>query len=243
MTEIGNSVTVLIIAITTIFLITLGNNVFASEYSKYTNNKYGIEFDYPEILFLDSINPSFEGRDNHIIIPVAAKFKDSNQVKIQVCVQSYHNMIFKIFRDDESYWEGSNVACVYGMYNYNINIGDKKMDPLKRSQIELEVTQCMFDDHCMKKINNIIKGKIALQYEFPGSKLSPEVLKYEKERIEAQKDNNQKALTVEEEQWYIEFCAKRVFYSNYLPSFCEDKSQLKEKIEIEVQKLKEKEGN
>ena len=165
MTEMQQSVTFTGLTIIITVLITLGSNVFAIEY---TNNNYKIESEYLNIVYLDWINPSNEG--NSMIIPVGGNFKDSNQVKIQVCAQSYHNMIPKIYRDDESYWEGSNVACAYGMYNYNINIGDKKMDPLKRSQIELEVTQCMFDDHCMKKINNIIKGKIALEYEFPGTK-------------------------------------------------------------------------
>src|SRR5687768_11515344 len=99
MTEIQKSVmlTGLTIAITTVLMMTLGNNVFAIEYSKYTNNKYGIEFDYPKIISLDSINPSIEQRNNYLIIPIAAKFKDSNQAKINSCAQSYHNMIPKIY--------------------------------------------------------------------------------------------------------------------------------------------------
>jgi hypothetical protein len=70
--------------------------------------------------------------------------------------------------------------------------------------------------------------------------LSQEVLTYEKERIEAQKGNNQKVLTVEEEPWEIEFCAKRIYYSNYAPPFCEDQPQ--EKIEVEVKKLEQQFG-
>ena len=183
------------ISIVTILLITLGNNVFAIEYAKYTNNIYGIEFDYPKKIYLDSINPSFEQRDNYIIIPVGGNFKDSNQLKINSCAQSYHNKIPKIYRDDESYWEGSIVVCAYGLYNYNVNIGDKNLDPLLRIQIEGESEICMLDDHCMKKINQIIKGKIALQTQtltptLEGSRQSvpsPEILEYEKERKEAQK--------------------------------------------------------
>lgn len=85
MIEMQKSVTFtgLLIAITTVFIIILGNNVFATEYSKYTNNKYGTEFDYPKIISLDSINPSFEQRDNNIIIHVGADFKGS---KCQSCL-------------------------------------------------------------------------------------------------------------------------------------------------------------
>jgi len=158
--------------ITSIILLTIGNHVFAIAYTKYTNNKYGIGFDFPKMIYLDFINPSFEQRDNIIIIPVAAKFKDSNQYKINSCAQSYHNMIPKIHRDDESYWEGSIVACTYGLYNYNVNIGDTyNVDPLLRIQIEGGAELCMLDDHCMKKINNIIKGKIALHSESSTPKL------------------------------------------------------------------------
>ena len=35
---------------------------------------------------------------------------------------------------------------------------------------------------------------------------------------------------VDEQQWEIGFCAKRVYHSNHLPSFCKDKPELKEKI-------------
>jgi hypothetical protein len=37
----------LTIAITSIFLLTIGNHVFAIEYSNYTNEKLGIQFEYP----------------------------------------------------------------------------------------------------------------------------------------------------------------------------------------------------
>jgi hypothetical protein len=44
MTEIQKTVTLtgLTIVITSVFMIILGNNVFAIEYSEYTNNKYGL---------------------------------------------------------------------------------------------------------------------------------------------------------------------------------------------------------
>ena len=173
----------LTIAMVSIFMITLGNDAFAIEYSKYLNNKYGIKFDYPNIVYLYWIDPSNEKRYNNIIIPVGANFKDPNNVKISICAQSYHKMIPKIYQDDKSYWEGSVVACTYGLYNYKVNIGEKNLDPLLRIQIEGEAQICMFDDHCMKKINNIIKGKIALEYEFP---LPPAIQKYEEERKKAQ---------------------------------------------------------
>ena len=129
-----------------------------------------------------------------MIIPIVEEFKDSNQIIINNCFQSYHNMIPKIHRDDESYREGSFVACTYGLYNYNVNIGNKNLDPVIRIQVEGEAEICMFEDHCMKKINQIIKGKIALpQSSTPTVKdsrqsvPSPEILEYEKERKEAQK--------------------------------------------------------
>jgi hypothetical protein len=60
-------------------------------------------------------------------------------------------MIPKIYQDDESYWEGSVVACAYGMYNYNVNIGDKNNDIFDVQMIEIEASGCMINDHCMKK--------------------------------------------------------------------------------------------
>ncbi len=123
----------------------------------------------------------------------------------------------------------------------------------------------------MKKINNIIKGKIPLQSQFSSpnleeSKSSDEFVPYtttdkdkegfiDREDNDEEKDeendnklkqkegNNQEGMAGMPEQWLIEFCSKRVFNSNHLPSFCENKPELKEKIEIEVQKLKENEGN
>ena len=84
MTEIRNSVafTVLIIAITIIFTITFGNNVFAIEY-KYT--KYGTDIGYSNQILLNWINPSIDQRDDGMIVPVAINPKDFNQYKIQSC--------------------------------------------------------------------------------------------------------------------------------------------------------------
>ena len=187
----------LTIVITSVFMITLGKNVFAIEYTKYINNKYETDLDYSNAIYLNSIHNSIDQRDNGMIVLVGANFKESNQHKINSCAQSYHNQIPKIYRDDESYWEGSLVACTYGLYNYNVNIGNKNMDPILRIQIEGEAEICMLDDHCIKKIKNIIKGEIALQssgnvqpkvnQKEEEQQYSPEVLEYEKNRKEAQK--------------------------------------------------------
>jgi hypothetical protein len=74
----------LTIAIVSVFMIILENDAFAIENSKYTNTLYEIEFDYPNI-----VHTSFEQRDNNmIIIPVAEKFKDSNNAKVVTCAQA-----------------------------------------------------------------------------------------------------------------------------------------------------------
>lgn len=221
------------IIITSIILLTIGNYIFALEYSKYTNNKYGIEFDYPKIIYLDSINPSFEQRDNNIIIPIATKFKDSNQLKITSCAQKYHNMIPKIYRDDESYWEGSNVVCAYGLYNYNVNIGDKNLDPILRIQIEGEAEICMLDDHCMKKINQIIKGNIALPFtpSTPTFKDSSPTISPPREEIP------KKLSPQQEEQQLVDLCAQYLYDKRQSP-LCQDLTpELKEKVQLETQKL------
>ena len=234
MTEIQKSVTLtgLTIAITSVFMIILGNNVFAIEYSKYTNNKYGIEFNDPHIINLHLIKPSIEQRNNYLIISISATFKDSNQAKINSCAQNYHNKIPKIYREDESYWEGSNVACAYGLYNYNVNIGDKNLDPILRIQIEGEAEICMLDDHCMKKINQVIKGKISLQ-----SEPSTPKLKDSHQNIPAKKSPQ------EEEQELIKFCAKYIHAVDQ-PQSCEDLApELKQKVQTEAQKLQEMYAN
>ena len=274
MTEMQKSVTFTGLTIIITVLFTLGSNVFAIEY---TNNNYKIESEYLNIVYLDWINPSNEG--NSMIIPVGGNFKDSNQQKLSSCAQSYMTMIPKIHRDDESYWDGSIVACAYGMYNYNINIGDKyNVDRFDVQMIEIEAEGCMIDEHCMKKINNIIKGKIPLQSQFSSPNLEDskssedEFVPYtttdknkegfidreddDEEKDDEEKDdeendyklkqkngNNQEGMAGMPDQWLIEFCVKRVVNSNHLPSFCENKPELKEKIEIQVQKLQEKKGN
>ena len=231
MTEIQKPVTLtgLTIVITSVFMITLGNNVFALDYSKYTNNKYGTYADNSNVIFLNWINRSIDQRDEGMIIPVGANFKDSNQAKINSCAQSYHNKIPKIYRDDESYREGSYVACSYGLYNYNVNIGNKELDPILRIQIEGEAEICMLDDHCMKKINQIIKGKIAL----PQS--SNPTLKDSSSNIPP------KPSPEEEEQKLFDFCVRFFYAVNQHHISCEDlKPELKQKIQIEAQKKQEK---
>ena len=235
MTEIQKSVTLtgFTIAITSLFMIILGNNVFAIEYSKYTNNKSGTDVDFSNVIFLNWINRSTDQREDGMITPVAAKFKDTNQLKINSCAQSYHNKIPKIYRDDESYWEGSIVVCAYGLYNYNVNMGDKYSgDPLLRIQIQGEAEICMLDDHCMKKINNIIKGKIALQPQ-------PSTPTLEDSRPSIPP----KPSPQEEEQQLIKFCAKYIHAIDQ-PQSCKDLTpELKQKVQTEAQKLQEMYAN
>ena len=141
-----------------LFVILLRNNILALGYM-YT--KYETEKEYSNLILPSWIDPSFDQRD-YLIIPINKKLKESNQYKIQGCFNSYHNTIPKIHGDDESYREGSYVACTYGLYNYNVNIGNKNLDPFLRIQIEGGAELCMLDDHCMKKINKIMEGKIPL---------------------------------------------------------------------------------
>jgi hypothetical protein len=217
--------------ITSIILLTIGNYASAIEYSNYMNNKYGIKFDYPNVIYLDSI--SLSTKDNNIIIPITAEFKNSNQYKINSCAQSYHNMIPKIHRDDESYWEGSIVVCTYGLYNYNANIGNKNMDPFLQIQIEGEAQLCMLDDHCMKKINQIIKGKIAL----PSTPSTPTLKDSSRNISPPQTEIPRKFSPQEEEQQLVDLCAQVLLDKRQSP-LCQDLTpDVKQKVQIEAQKL------
>jgi hypothetical protein len=220
------------LVITLIFILTVGINAFAVE----STNKHDIEFDYPNMIYLDSVNHFYPNmiyldsvnhffKDKNMIIPITT-LENSNEFKIDNCAISYRNMIPKIYRDDERHWLGAKVACAYGLYNYNLNIGDRNLDPILRIQIEGESEICMLDDHCMKKIDQIIEGKIALQSK-PSTPITPPK---QNSIIPPQKTPQQ------EEQELVSFCV-HYLYAVDQPQSCENLSaDVKQKVQIEAEK-------
>jgi hypothetical protein len=195
---IQKSVVIASLTIIPLFLLVLQNHVFA--------------IDFPKSL----------------IIPVKGEFKDSNQAKLNYCAQSYMLLVPKIYQDDEDQWDGAIIACAYGMYNYNVNIGDTyKVNRFDRQMIEIETEKCMLDNHCMNKINQIIKGKIALKSGISIPK-------------ESQKNIPKKVSPEQEEQRLIRFCAQ-YYYAIDRPQDCENlKPEVKQKIELEAKEIQKR---
>ena len=75
------------IAITSIFLITIGNNAFGVEYTNYTSEKYGIQFEYPlELTVIEKTSRFQETPDievtSHNSIHIGIISKDTSQFGI-----------------------------------------------------------------------------------------------------------------------------------------------------------------
>jgi hypothetical protein len=111
-------------------------------------------------------------------------------------------------------------------------MGDKyDGDPLLRIQIVGEAEICMLDDHCMKKINQLIKGKIPLPFT-PSTPTdsSPNT-------SSPQTEIPRKFSPQEEEQQLVDLCAQ-VLYDKRQSPLCQDLTpDVKQKVQIEVQKL------
>ena len=100
----------------------------------------------------------------------------------------------------------------------------------------------MLDDHCMKKINQIIKGKIPLpQTDISNLNKSPQSIP--KSSVEEPPQNISSKQSAEEEKFLINMCAPMVLLGMQIPD-CENLSPVaKKQVQVEAQKLKEKEVN
>ncbi|MFB5600739.1 MAG: hypothetical protein ACE5SW_11000 [Nitrososphaeraceae archaeon] len=89
--------------------------------------------------------------------------KGNSKGQLLDCADNYVNPLPRIYKEDETYKAAAVIACAYGFYNYNLNVGDiKNVDPFTRNEIALEAAQCSLEPSCNKKLKKIIEGKIPL---------------------------------------------------------------------------------